>query len=177
MVELPLKAFLVGRARWCRCRPARYGQQRDVDAGNVRGMRVAEACRNEGPPIMTVSREGSVPEDVDHQRLQIVSDLVQSEARLVFPKREAVTRHRRRDDGECVVWRSAIPRRVRQAGNELVILVERARPTVGQEQRARVGAFAVLADVMKLTRADRYLELLEQVDLRFLHAPVVRSFQ
>jgi len=86
MIELPLKPFLVRRARRCRCRPARHGQQRDVDAANVRGMRVAQACRNEGAPVMTMSREGLVPEDVDHQRLHAVGDLVQSEARLVFPE-------------------------------------------------------------------------------------------
>jgi hypothetical protein len=86
MFELLLKVRFVRRTRRKSCGPARYRQQSDVDAADVGGMGVTKPGGNKGAPVVTMSGERPVPENVDHEALQAVRNLGQSEARLIFLK-------------------------------------------------------------------------------------------
>ena len=136
-------------------------------------MCVSEAGRDEGTPIMAVRKEGAVAQHIDHQGLEAIGDLIETETRLVWCEREAMPGHRGDDNRERVGWRAAEPRWMRQARDELVILVERPGPAVRQQQRLCRCALSLLVDEVEIDATDRHLELTKGIQLRFVPPPVV----
>ena len=84
-----------------------------------------------------------------------------------------MTWHRRNDDREGMIRRSAVARWMSQAGNELVILVERPGLAVRQQQRLWSCALSLLVDEVEIDATDRHLELTKRIQLRFVPPPVV----
>ena len=138
-------------------------------------MCVSEAGRDEGTPIMAVRKEDAVAQHIDHQGLEAIGDFIETKARLVWREREAMPGHRRDNNRERVGWRAAEPRRMRQARDELVILVERPGPTMRQEQRLWICALSLLVDEVEIDATDRHPELTKRIELSFVLPPVIGS--
>ena|SRR6516164_106203 len=135
-------------------------------------MGIAEARGGEGAPIAALHRKTSVAERVVHQLGDAVGDLLDPEARLPRPERQAVAGKRRCHDGECVLKVAAKTHRVGQARDQLQKLEYRARPTVQQQKRTRGWPFARHVQKMQVDAAERYSELRKGVEPRFLGPPI-----
>jgi hypothetical protein len=66
------------------------------------------------------------------------------------------------------VRRSAVFHRIRKRFNHLLVLDDRARPAVQQQQRRGIGDFGSLMDEMDVETVDVRLELCEPIEVPFL---------
>src|SRR3984885_1718181 len=102
MVELIDKHLLFGSRILDPVRLAAYGQEVDVNADQLCCMRVAQARGRDPAPIPALHREALVAERISHELGKSVRQLLDAEALLPRPEREAIARQRGRDDCEGV---------------------------------------------------------------------------
>src|SRR6476620_6924705 len=83
--------------------------------------------------IATLGSEALVSQNICHQIVQAVGDLLDAETRLPWPKRKTEAGQGRCDDREGVARIAAEPGRIGQARNNLHELEDAARPSVHQQ--------------------------------------------
>ena len=143
-----------------------------MDADAVVGVGVAQPRGDAGPPVPALRHVTVVAELLRHQLGHHVADGQHVQPSLLRRVGEAVARHRGRDHVEGIARVSAVGRRVRQHGDDLVHLEEGPRPSVGDDQRQWVRSLALLMDEVDLPPVHRGLEVGEAVDQRLLLSPV-----
>ena len=141
MIELIEKDPLLGRRVLHHVRVAAHGEQIDMNADQLVGMRVAHPRGGDGAPVAALHGEALVAERLGHQFGETIRHLLDAEALLPGPERKAIARQRRRDDGEGIRRIAAEARRIGEARNEVDELEHRARPAVHQKERHRIGPF------------------------------------
>src|SRR5262249_54992871 len=102
MIELIKEDALLGSWILDRIWLAAESKQIDVNADQLVRMRVAHSRGSNAAPIATLHRKALVAEGVRHQLGETIRQLLDAEALLPGPERQAIARQRRRYDGEGV---------------------------------------------------------------------------
>ena len=82
MIELSEKDLLLGRRVLDHVRVAAHGEEIDMDADELVGMRVAHARGGDAAPVAALHGEALVAERVGHQVGETIRDLLDAEALL-----------------------------------------------------------------------------------------------
>ena len=123
-------------------------------------------------PVTTLSDIFRVPEAL-HEHGPGLGDARRVPTRLRRLAREAVARERRDDDVEGVLGASAVCGWVGQRLDDLQLLDDRTRPTVGDDDRQCVFVLGLHVDEVDVQSVDLRDELRIRVELRFDLAPVI----
>ena len=117
---------------------------------------------------------GPVPvvAEAGHQRREHVGHLLRVVARLGGLPGEAEPRQRGDDHVESVRGVAAVGSWIRERAHQVHELDERAWPSVGEQERHRVGVGRAYVDEVHVQPVDRGGEVIELVEAAFLGAPV-----
>ncbi len=177
---LPLEArevgevlLLLGSGIGRRLDVAAEREQVDVDADEPLRISKRQSGGDEAAPVAALRAPALVAQHVGHQRGERVGHLDDPEARLARGVGETVAGQRRRDHRERIGGVAAEARGIGEHGDDLVELPHRARPPVGDQERQRPGAAALLVDEMEVDAGHLRDELAERVEPGLVRAPVV----
>ncbi len=137
------------------------------------GGEVRHPGRDRGAPVTALGAEPVVAQHLPHQLEEQVGDLHHTEPALSRSEREHVAGKRRCDHGERIGGVLAERLGVGEHRYQLVELVDRAGPSVNEEQGQRIGPLPLLVDEVEVDVTDGDGEVVEPIETGLFCPPVV----
>ncbi len=173
MVELREKRFLLlarigdgGLLSW-------DSEQSDVDPGVVIWLGVSQPGADVGAVVRPLRAVTPIAQDPGHEVIEDIRDLLKAETWLSRTEGEAVTRHRWRHHCEGILLIAPESRRIGKERYDLVKIVNRTRPAMGQQQWHRVPPDALFMDEMEIDVSQWHGKLSKPVEGFFVRSPIV----
>src|SRR5215471_5198122 len=151
---------------------APHYQKVQMDADQRARMRNTQAGSGKRAIVATLGPETPVSQDITHQVMQTVGDLLDAETGLSRPERQTEAGQRRCDDREGVAWVTVEPGRIGEAWDDLQKFEDTTGPSVHEQQWHRVWSLSRSVNEMQVDTVQRHFELLKRVQFRLLRAPV-----
>ena len=149
------------------------GGQRQVDANQAVGEPMAQLPGDDGPPVSSLGGEALVAEHVGHELDPQLRGAAPVHAGRSQWAREAVARQRRHYDVEGVRQIAAVLLWMGERPDQLRVVPEGPGPAVGEHDRQRAVAGALLVQVVNADAVDLDPVVAVRVHRRLVAAPVV----